>query len=23
MHGAGVISGVESCEVLGENKDYF
>ena len=23
MHGAGVISGVESCEVLGENKEYF
>ena len=23
MHGAGVISGVESCEVLGESRDYF
>lgn len=23
MHGAGVISAVESCEVLGENKEYF
>ena len=23
MHGAGVISGVETCDVLGEKKDYF
>ena len=23
MHGAGIISGVETCEVLGENKEYF
>ena len=23
MHGAGVISGIEECEVLGEDKSYF
>ena len=23
MHGAGVISGIEDCEVLGEGKSYY
>mgnify|MGYP002657658775 FL=1 len=23
MHGAGVISGIENCEVLGEGKSYY
>jgi CarD family transcriptional regulator len=23
MHGAGVVSGVEQCEVMGENKSYY
>lgn len=23
MHGAGVVSGVETCEVMGENKSYY
>lgn len=23
MHGAGVISGIEKCEVLGEGRSYY